>query len=413
MQLPANPIRIAAINNVKDGGQTYLNYLKFALDHLPAFCSPTVFQTGVVGLAKNEAEEFLGREVVEVDSYNVFSNFSSLDFDFILSNDAYVGRLIDEAIKTVFISHGSAPMPANSEYCFSDWTGYWDFILGASKSGMKMAANGLSKYRRDRRNLIISIAKEAIRTDVRTTFLCPIPPLKKTHMFTQPVEITPSRDFFVGILPTALGAIREAAAIYRHLEGIIAGILGEFPNATIIFRPYPLDAQRQDIRQVINIMKTTGRVEIDVSGANSTDFYDRCDVLITDGSTGGMSFMLRKTTPPIYFLPENAVANDQIVQWFFGFVNTTALVAGSLEQLNERIEQCRVMTASERFNFYKTYCSEDLFLERTKQECLEEVFLSSIRNPDQFMYVDSGGRICSPDMEKTTSRPGDLPKLPF
>jgi hypothetical protein len=82
---------------------------------------------------------------------------------------------------------------------------------------MQMAANGISLYRSERRKLKIGINGSIIRSDLRHTHLMPTFPMKMEQLQTEMQAKVPTRKFTIGLLPTAVGAIRPELSLYNNL----------------------------------------------------------------------------------------------------------------------------------------------------------------------------------------------------
>lgn len=384
-------LRIAAVNSVNQGGETYLEYLRAVLKHLPADCEVDVFQTENTGLTKQEAENFLGR-IVNPASYGAFPLIDEGGYTHFIGNDAYAARFVPESLRAIFISHGSAPMPASSDYMFSDWTSFWDCIIGASKGMTGMAARGMSSYRHARWSGKLNVPGAACRSDLRTTAFCPSTPLKFPGRVEEVAELEQRSDFTVGILPTSVTAIRQSAVLYNSLADIVPTILEHFPEARIVFRPYPADLENPACQKWFEPLRTIPRLLLDETGRSSAEFYEESDVLITDGSTGGVSYMLKRVIPPIYYIPE-ASLQDHIVSWFSDEINNKVLVAKTADELREKIIECRAMKAENRLAYYRNYCDGDLYLEKDKASYIEDALVGQL---EEFKRVDRVGRIFDP-----------------
>ena len=248
--------RVAIINDYKGGGRTGLSYIKTVIENLPNNWRATVFQSDHTSLTLEESQILLNREV------RLYSGTETgeLDyFDMVISNDAWIGRFLDKTPRTVYISHGSAPMPCPTDAYYAEWTSFWDVIILASKSALKLTGHGISHYRKQRlqSNSSSPIERQtqydktiAPLSDLRKTVLCPVPPFKiinKRHY----KNLKNEDKLTIGILPTSAASIHPDLSLYSYLEQLIPTLVHEFPDADIIFRPYPNDLSDETLVHVI------------------------------------------------------------------------------------------------------------------------------------------------------------------
>jgi len=100
--------KVAIVNDYKGGGRTGLSYIKTVIENLPNNWSATVFQSDHTSLTLEESQILLNREVRLFNG----TETGELDkFDMVISNDAWIGRFLNKTPRTIYISHGSAPMP--------------------------------------------------------------------------------------------------------------------------------------------------------------------------------------------------------------------------------------------------------------------------------------------------------------
>ncbi|WP_253911918.1 hypothetical protein [Pseudomonas sp. CVAP len=127
------------ISNVNNGGKTYLEYLLPALNALREKYNCIVLQTKTVGISKHEAEQILNSPIEEVE----LTFIATLRSQTVISNDASIGRLLDESNFGIFIAHGNVGMPIDDKYYCSDWTSHWDAIVSSSRSLFDLIKAGL------------------------------------------------------------------------------------------------------------------------------------------------------------------------------------------------------------------------------------------------------------------------------
>lgn len=393
--------KVAAVNNVENGGKTYLEYLRAVIENLPPNCEVEVFNTPITGLSAEETSRILEAPVTQVGSPTFFSNLTG--FDALISNDAFVGRFIEESTYCIFASHGSAPMPAADDYCYAPWTAYWDAILTASRAALEMAAHGLGRYRVQRRNQVIGVPGNIIRTDIRSTALCPMVPLKNPLPLRDPVERTGSPKR-ISVMPTSLSAIRPCASLYKSLGELIFAIHEQYPSSAITFRPYPADSRREYVARVLEVIREIPFVEIDDGSSASDEFYYKSDILITDGSTGGISFFLKTSTPPIYYVNQVEAAGDRICEDFSLLMGKHDLVAGSIGEVVARIGEISELTTASRRLLRERYVENDLYVDHDVKEVLARLVGDRAEAGRAFPGVDAKGTFVNADLAAGRTR---------
>lgn len=392
--------KILLLNGVLNGGDTYTEYLKQALISLP----PTAHITAYNIRERTMMEAAAVAKILNLDVSDI--NIKDLpflrkeDFDVLISNEASLGEYIDSSIRTTFISHGSAAMPATGKFMYGDILSYFDIVTAASRATMQMLASGTSSYRACRRRGEIAINGPAIRSDLRHTSFMPIRPIKQEKRHTTPQSIMPSTNFTIGLLPTQAAAIQSGVSMYNNISDIIVMLAQKFTQSQIVFRPYPLDLLSLPIRQYCESLLNTGRIQVDMSNGSSADFYRKCDLIITDGSTGGISFMLRKTVPPIYFVP-NAALENEVTRWFVQNMRERAPVTHDLAGLEEAIRRITNSSPDDLFSYYTNYCDIELFLEKDQSRYFNDI-VNGDTNVKNAVHVDPFGTMDSTLVEAMT-----------
>ncbi len=115
------------------------------------------------------------------------------------------------------------------------------------------------------------------------------------------------------------------------------------------------------------------------------------DVIITDGSTAGVSHMLRKTVPPIYFVPQDALSGA-VTRCFVTSIEKHVLMCHSLAAIEAKIRYLTRAGREELFRFYQTYCDEELFRQQTQQGYFRDILDLRVTAPDAIV-VDADGQI--------------------
>ena len=384
--------KVALLNCVKSGGLTYLNYIKSIIDMAPKNWKITVFQHDFSNITINESKKFLKRDVVKLEKYNQL-----FTFPIVISNDAYIGRFLKNP-RTILIDHGNCPMPCPDDTYYASWTAFWDFVITPSMSGLKVTGEGHSYYIRNRH--FGNIKPQQLSTngqvlnfsnDLRKTSLCQIPPLRKIikHKTSDISEL--KSNITIGFLPTANSAVHPDLSIYSYLSELIETIISEFPDSEIIFRPYPDDLHHPNMPLVENYLNKFNNILIEKKGISSKDFFNKCDVLISDASTGGISFLLDKCIPPIYWKPIDTKSHSKPTNSFYELLEDKILVAENPEQLIRHIYKCKKMNNNERVEYFNRYCNDELKIDNNLTSILETLDINSSFDINKFPNVDSKG----------------------
>ncbi|MBV4472856.1 hypothetical protein [Pseudomonas botevensis] len=382
------------INNVKSGGKTYLEYLIPALNSLRNTYNCIVLQTDQTGLSRQEAEEILDYPVEQV-GVEVFSNLAS---EIVISNDAWVGRLLDDSNFGIFITHGNVGMPTKDEYYYSELTSYWDVVIASSRSGFDLVKTGLQRYRVDRKKLKCLIADGiALRSDMRKTTPVATLPVKIPGFFdVAPASNKTSGDYVVGLLPTQLGICPGGASLYENLQVVINAVKSQVAHAKFILRPYMTDLAHPTLKDLCSQLAAYDWITLDKPGTSSTAFYQQCDTIITDASTGGVSFMLNSGKLPIYYVPTTEQNNPTVDIWLQQ-MNNLLPIAKNSEELKELALGFSLLTPADSYFIYKKFYETQY----SNLPLPQDVFHDLIENQHESMYcqstIDSFGNITERD----------------
>ncbi|MBJ7414751.1 MAG: hypothetical protein JHC88_04665 [Niveispirillum sp.] len=340
----------------------YIDYLSRIRTFLPTDCDITAFNiAGFTGLDISRASDVMGMAVQEVQAAQI-PFFTKADFDVIIMNETEVARRIDDSIRTVFAAHGSSIIPSSGRFMHADIMAYFDVITVANKANMHILADGMSAFRKARRLGECEGKASALRSDMRISYLMPTQPVKKEKPLTNTRTKPIGEQFTIGIMPTMAQVIQPDVSFYFCAPEVIGVLFEKFPGCKIIFRPYPADLSNRHIVQFCANLLGTGRVEIDLSGSTSAEFFSKVDLLITDGSTGGVSFMLNRGVPPIYYVPAKSM-NSSFTRMFADKMRTSAPVAHTPVELEECIRYVAGSHPGVLFKFYENYCRDELFFE--------------------------------------------------
>lgn len=393
--------KILLFNAVSKGGVTYANYLipisnalkKAGLDYsvinMPDHCE----------IDNAALEKILEHPVLSIN----MSEVPNLECDVVISNDAYLGRLLDDSIEAIMVGHGSAsmpPTPSSNPFYFSEWLAYWDGLISPSATSINLFCAGLSMYRKLRKQMKIPTPQDALRSDLRSTNIFHINPVKIPALFDleHPAfqkQLPADSSIVVGLLPSVASLAGENT-LYRHIDDILKSISCVLPKALVILRPYPLDLHNKAITDFIK--KINNRVLIDNSYLASDVFYTKCHLLITDVSSGSVTFMLRRGRPVIYYLP--AMGNSSAEQQWLKEMQDYLPVATSPDALKIQITKATEMFGDPIKSVIKSFVRKEYSGKHIDQ--FVESFINSHQNRDisqscAAKRVTSSGRVIDLD----------------
>lgn len=369
---------IYLVSNVTNGGKTYLEYLLPALNALRGKYNCVVLQTNTAGVSKFEAEKILNYPVTEVG----LGFFLSLKSEIVISNDAFVGRLLDESNFGIYIAHGNVGMPIKDKYYCSNLMSYWDAIISSSRSLFDLIKTGLKLYRQDRHSLRLASEGQEWRTDLRKTTAISILPVKVPKSYSSPpnYERTPG-EYVVGLLPTQMGICSDGASLYENMAVVINAVKSRIPHARFILRPYMTDFEKSYVKELWEQLSQYSWISLDETEQSSKEFYRQCDTVITDASSGGVSFMLNTCRLPIYYVP-NANGDNPIVNAWLDQMGGLLPIANTAEVLHEMIGEIESLPPEAHFIMYRE------FFEREHGDLYhpDEVFLELVQQQHESRY---------------------------
>lgn len=377
------------VSNVLNGGKTYVEYLLPILNSLRDQYDCTVLQTDKAGISKYDAEKVLNYPVEEVELEFILAFRSKVIF----SNDASIGRLLDVSNFSVYVAHGNVGMPTQDKYYYSAWMSFWDAIVSSSRSGFDLVKTGLGLYRRDRRASLIAPIEEVWRSDLRNTSAVSVLPVKVPAMFEQPQEqARTAGEYVVGLLPTQLGICPNGANLYENLEVVINAVKQQIPHASFILRPYMTDREHPVVMDICRQLSQCAWISIDETEKSSKEFYNQCDTVITDASTGGVSFMLSTCKLPIYYVPATGESNPIIQSWLKQMDGLLPIARNS-DELKGMALGFTVLTSEQVYFIYKKFYES----EYSGLYHPDEVFRDLVEKEHESVYcqfmIDSYGTI--------------------
>ena len=400
--------KIALFNSVYKGGETYLNYLtpiaKILQEQLnyefDVFQPPEDF----CDLTIEESQNILNHKVLPLqrnfaEPNPVLSiNVEPLQtYDIVITGMASVSRLFNENIFVIATNHGFAPLPFRNVIQHADALSFNDLILCYGKTSWQQVSFCLNALRKQYNYRAYN------RLVKRKTFLPPTFPLKlesenfyeKSIIFFEKnnqnlVEKYQNNNLVIGLLPTITETIVQGISLFDNIDKILNSLLQNFPLAKIILRPHASDTELSP--KIFDLLKifsdNVPNFEIDNSEQSSTDFYKQCDILISDASTGGVTFMSNKIMPPIYFIPKKYIETNLQVNNFVELQKDKVLFAHSIKELIKQINTCINLSKEQRINYFNNFCENDLFLNVDNKQLLQKIIDKKL---DNFHYVDENG----------------------
>lgn len=389
------------ISNVKNGGKTYLEYLLPALNALRNQYNCVVLQTASAGVSKLDAEQLLNFPVEEVD----LNFISTLKSQVVISNDAWVGRVLDDSNFCIFIAHGNVGMPVKDRYYFSELISYLDAVVSSSQSLSELIKSGLQLYRRERSASRISAANNTLRSDLRKTSLISVSPVKISEPFKSAPEIqrTPG-TYVVGLLPTQVGICPGGASLYENMEVVINSVKSQIPHATFILRPYMTDFTRPYVREMCEKLTPYQWITIDTTKGSSKDFYQQCDTLITDASSGGVSFMLNTCKLPIYYVPETNEIHPVVNAWLEQMDNLLP-IAKNGDELKDLVLGLELLNSEQSYSIYKKFYASEYGERHHPDEVFQDLVQKLHASDFRYVAIDSSGKASEIEDQRCVLQP--------
>lgn len=363
--------KVLLLNAVHNGGATYTEYLKYVSLALPNDIDVVTYNVpSRTNLVAHQVEEIMNGPVTDIEAQDILQ-ITGKQFPVIMTNEAGIGHLIDPDIWTVFIGHGSSAMPANSPYMHAEYLSYFDVVTVSSRSTQQMLVRGLPLYREHRGQGVIESRSGSVRADLRHTSIMPTLPIKIENRHMQPITKVPTKDFTIGLIPTASGAIQSKVSLYHNLNSIVKALLENFYRCRIIFRPYPTDLENPAVQELCDNFKNMDRVDVSSPEVLSSIFYQGCDLVITDASNGGASFLLRKAVPPVHFVPIAALENE-VTRWFVDVVRYVP-ISHTIDDLVRKIGVIVNASQADLFEVYNAYMDNEMFLQKSQSEYIRDI----------------------------------------
>lgn len=400
--------KIALFNSVYKSGKTCLNYLtpiakilQEQLDYeFDVFQPPEDF----CDLTIEESQNILNHKVLPLqrnlaEPNPVLSiNVEPLQtYDIVITNGASISRLFNENIFVIVTNHGFAPMPLRNVLQNADALTFSDLILCYGKSSWQQVKFCLQTLRNQ------YVYKQHKRIANRKTFLADTFPLKLdftnfheklNNIFENKnqnlVEKYNTGNLVIGLLPTSPETIVQGISLFDNIDKLLTALLQNFPLAKIILRPYIFNPSiSSEVFELLNIFSANvTNFKIDNSGQSSNDFYNQCDILISDGSTGGITYLLNKAMPPIYYIPKNVFNTNETVNNFVEIQRDKVFFAYNINALIQQVNKCINLSKEQRKNYFTNHCENDLFLDVDNKELLQKIIDAKVND---FPFVDENG----------------------
>ena len=406
--------KIALLSCTSNGGKTYLDYLKNVLTYLleiynntppqQKLCQIDFFQLNGemmdVGLTISETENYLQYKVKAINNQTDF--FKLFNYDVVFFNQPFLIPYFPDKVFCVNILHGNALMPSQPQENYFSWLAYQDAFICPSDSVLKACYDELTVCREKHNNKFENLVYNQKRSHIRKTFVAKTQPIKQENFFNiNDYKNVDKDNLTIAIFPTAPQIIGNDVSLFNSFNLIIESIAKNFPTTKIIFRSHAINFYKNDngeyISHINGLAKAVQKLEqiipnfyVDTFKKSSSEFFNQCDILITDGSSGGVSFLLNKAMPPIYYIPRNVVKTKINVHNFVALQKDKVLFAHSIKELIKQINHCINLTKEQRINYFNNYCENDLFLEVDTKQVLKNIIENNIKN---FPYIDEKGNV--------------------
>lgn len=406
--------KIALLSCTPNGGKTYLDYLKNVLTYLleiynntppqQKLCQIDFFQLNGemmdVGLTISETENYLQYKVKAINNQTDF--FKLFNYDVVFFNQPFLIPYFPDKVFCVNILHGNALTPSQPQENYFSWLAYQDAFICPSDSVLKACYDELTVCREKHNNKFENLVYNQKRSHIRKTFVAKTQPIKQENFFNINNYKNVDKDnLTIAIFPAAPQVIGNDVSLFNSFNLIIESIAKNFPTTKIIFRSHAINFYKNDngeyISHINGLAKAVQKLEqiipnfyVDTFKKSSSEFFNQCDILITDGSTGGVSFLLNKAMPPIYYIPRNVVKTKINVHNFVALQKDKVLFAHSIKELIKQINHCINLTKEQRINYFNNYCENDLFLEVDTKQVLKNIIENNIKN---FPYIDEKGNV--------------------
>ncbi|OLS62859.1 hypothetical protein [Pseudomonas putida] len=369
------------LNNVQNGGKTYLEYLVPALNALRHRYECRVLNTKITGVSRAEAEQALGYPVEDVEVDFIVGLRSHV----IISNDAFIGRAIDESNFAVFIAHGNVGMPVRDRHYTSSLVSLFDAIVAPSRSYFALLKNGMQLYRQERHESL-PFPFATLRSDLRRTSAISTLPVKIPAILDTPPDFPRSPDrYVVGILPTQKGICPDGASLFENMVEVINAVKTQVPHASILLRPYMTDFEHPFIQEMCEQLARYPWITIDETKGRSDDFYRRCDTIITDASSGGVSFMLNTCRLPVYYVPADSASHPVVNAWLQQMENHLP-IARNGEELMELLHGFSLLTPDQHYAIYRKFHESEFGGFQHPEEVFQE--LVEMQHDSRFRYFE-------------------------
>ena len=113
--------------------------------------------------------------------------------------------------------------------------------------------------------------------------------------------------------------------------------------------------------------------------------------MISDASTGGISFLLDRCIPPIYWKPVDTKSHSIPTNSFYEMLKNKIFIAENTEQLIKYIHECKNLTSNQRLGYFNRYCNDELKIENDICSILETLDIKSKFNINKYPNIDSCG----------------------
>lgn len=180
--------------------------------------------------------------------------------------------------------------------------------------------------------------KEAIRKN--TTFHIIPQGYPRMYILAQEMDKLGSKPDSIIYAPVGISSYLDAGGerLKKHGKRIIRTLLSNFPDLNVIFRPYRIDFDSSEVKEICDVFANEKRFILDTDPGRAESFA-RGLALITDHSHIGQTFAYATLRGAIYFQPwvDTKIKSSEWNGGIFAY-NYTALV-DSIKDLIEHSEE--------------------------------------------------------------------------
>jgi hypothetical protein len=171
-----------------------------------------------------------------------------------------------------------------------------------------------------------------------------------------------------------------------HLDGsqILMNLAKSFPQANIVCRPHPTDANRDQTKDVIKSLVEYKNVSFDLSLTPNPDLYSRPDILITDLSTFALAHELMTNLRPIFIFNKLSPDLNRFTQLASRFADIATNTDELVTLVKRKLDQTDTLKPSEKMIFKELFLSE---INNLNQVVKDLVHIRNAKKSENWMKV--------------------------